>query len=94
MAWWRNEGGRGRIYFSVFLSSRWMEAIAVSDPAVDSRTPVVSFQGSTIRVYYRTSNGPAFTDVVFLLPDTINDDINPFENVIVGDPGGANEMGQ
>ena len=95
MAWWRNEGGHGRIYFSVFLSTRWMDPIPVSDSAVDSRSPAISFQGSAIRVAYRTPNGPRYTDIVFAMPDTINDDITPFGNMVVGEPeGGSNEMGQ
>jgi len=95
MAWWRNEGGRGRIYFTVFLSTRWMDAIAVSNSAVDSRSPVISFQGSTVRVSYRTPQGPGYTDIVITPQETINDDITPFESLVVGDPeGGANEMEQ
>jgi len=34
VAWWRNEGGSGRIYISVFLGSRWMTSLAISTEGV------------------------------------------------------------
>jgi hypothetical protein len=94
LAWWRNEGGHGQVYFTVFLSSRWMDPVTVSDPLVDSRSPVIGFEGSAIRIEYRTPQGPVSRDIVFAAPETINDDINPFENVVVGDTGGPSELGQ
>ena len=91
LAWWRNEQGVGRVYLSTFLSSRWSEPQAVSDSGVDSRYPELNVDGSLIVVSYVTASGPEerFT-VLEPGPDSINDDLNPFESfspVEEEDPG-------
>jgi hypothetical protein len=91
LAWWRNEQGVGRVYVSVFLSSRWSDPRAVSDAGVDSRYPKLSVDGSLIAVSYTTASGAEERFTVFAPgPDSINDDLNPFETfspVEEEDPG-------
>jgi hypothetical protein len=77
--WWRDEEGGGRVYVSVFLANRWMPAYLISDPQVDSRYPsLLSIEpDGSLSVEYATPEGTVSGIVVFELPDTIVDDINP-----------------
>ena len=86
LAWWRNEGGNGRVYFSMFLRSRWMIPVLVSDEGVDSTSPeiTISAQG-TIRVQYQTPSGTVVREVRFDKPATITDDTTPFGRVTLYD---------
>ena len=85
MAWSRNEDGKGRAYFAFLLSARWMEPIAVSD------FTVVSFPDPAAPVVVHGIPGGAATKDISPVPtkETINEDINPFENVVVGEPEGS-----
>jgi len=77
--WWSlDESGRGRIWISVFLVTRWMEPFAVSDPLVDARLPEINVtpQGY-IDVDFDTPDGRVSQMVMFSEPVTITDDINP-----------------
>lgn len=79
VVWWRDEQGVGRVYLSVFLDTRFMDPLAVSDGGVDSRHPSVAVEGDLIVVRYETPGGPAQRVLSFSAQDSINDDINPFE---------------
>lgn len=77
--WWsRGEAGRGRIWVSVFLMTRWMEPFAVSDPLVDAQRPGIHVtpQGY-INVDFDTPEGRVSQLVMFVEPVTITDDIHP-----------------
>jgi len=77
-AWWRNEGGIGRIYVSLFLQTRWMVPFAVSDAGTDSWTPRIFVQaGGVIQVQFQTPTGSQFRIVRFGGPTTITDDLDP-----------------
>src|SRR4029079_9017541 len=39
VAWWRDDGGAGQVFVSVFLVTRWSDPIMLSDSGVDSRNP-------------------------------------------------------
>lgn len=85
VAWWRNEGGSGRIYISVFLDQWWMQSIAVSDGGVDSRYPTIEVvQQDELIVRYDTPTGRVEQTIFFDLPVTITDDINPLDFVYPG----------
>lgn len=78
LVWWREEGGRGRVYLSIWLHSDWMKAYAVSDLGLDARYPTVETLGtSTIRVEYDTDDGPVTQLIQFDRPVTITDDLDP-----------------
>lgn len=80
VAWWRDEGGAGRVYFSLYLASRWLEAIPVSEVSVDARYPSVELVGTdTVRVSFDTPEGRVRHTIRFLPPDTITDDLNPLD---------------
>ena len=82
VAWWRNEGGVGRVYLSTFLGTTWMEAYPVSDLGLDGRYPSIEvLQGGTLILRYETQEGPVEQSVIFDLPVTITEDINPLDFV-------------
>ncbi len=83
IAWWSNEDGVGRIFLSMFLDNgTWMEAYPVSGWGVDSRYPTVEIvAGGTLIVRYFTPEGHVEQTVVFDLPETITEDINPLDFV-------------
>jgi hypothetical protein len=85
VAWWRNEGGTGRVYISVFLAYFWMPAYAVSDAGQDSRWPTLEVDSQTsIKVRYKTDEGTVEQMVYFDFPVTITDDINPLDFIYMG----------
>ena len=78
LVWWRNEGGVGRVYLSIFLQSIWMAEIPVSDEGVDARNPRVSINDDkTIAIDFQTPSGFQSRTVSFDWPVSINDDITP-----------------
>ncbi len=83
VAWWRDEGGVGRVYLSKYLGTTWMEAYPVSGSDVDGRYPGIEVLegGTLIIVTYDTPDGPVEQAVNFDLPETITEDINPLDYV-------------
>ena len=82
ITWWRDEGGVGRVYLSTYLGTTWMEAYPVSGLGVDSRYPSVEVRESgTVIVRYDTPEGHVEQAVIFDLPVTITEDINPLDFV-------------
>ncbi len=60
IAWWRDEGGVGRIYLSTYLGTTWMEAYPVSGLGVDSRYPSIEvLEAGTLILRYDTTDGRA-----------------------------------
>lgn len=79
MVWWRNEGGRGRIYVSVMLAQGWLAPYPVTDGSVDSRYPSLELGDGWVRVGFETPDGTVSQLVEFEVPVTITEDINPLE---------------
>jgi len=78
--WWRDVGGRGEVYLSLFLVHRWMQPYLVSDAGEDARFPSVELlDETTIRITYETPAGTRVRVVKFHPPTTITDDLNPLE---------------
>jgi len=78
LTWWRDEDGVGRVYLSLFLVTRWMPPLLVSDPEVDSRNPRLGVQeDGSVRVEFDTPQGPETRVVLLALPATITDDLDP-----------------
>jgi hypothetical protein len=85
VAWWRNERGVGRVYVSVFLATSWMQPFAVSETGADGRYPtIVAVTDDELVVHYTTPDGLVEQSVLFGLPITITDDINPLDFVQTG----------
>lgn len=93
LVWSREENGVSTIQFSAFLLNTWMPGFQISDEDVNSRYPVIVerfFNG--IRVEFDTANGRVAKWVMFNLPVTITDDINPLNHVRVkGAPNHVND---
>jgi hypothetical protein len=85
VVWWRNEAGTGRVFLSVFLDPYWMTPLDVSEPGVDGRHPTLEFNGdSTLVVRFVTPEGVVEQLILFNVPVTITDDINPLDFVHPG----------
>lgn len=93
LVWWRNENGTGRVYLSVFLSTRWMTAFPVSEPGVDSVFPDVTvLPDGKIEVAYDTPEGRMVRIVTFARPSTITDDVTPWGSMAAGPPTAADSL--
>jgi len=79
MVWWRESAGRGQVFISVFLQTRWLSPFRVTSGSVDARYPSLTVLGfDQLRVDYETSAGTVTQMVEFERPVTITDDINPY----------------
>ena len=96
VAWWRDESGVGRVYLSIFLVTRWMISYPVSDAVGDGRYPSIHIdENGRIVVDYATPQGQETRVIVFNRPDTITDDLNPFDNNTLSDaPEESDEFGK
>jgi len=84
LAWWSEEGGQGRVYFSLFLQTRWMTPLLVSTDDVDARNADIEvLSDSEIRVEYDTPEGRVERHILIDRPTTITDDIDPFSQFYV-----------
>jgi len=78
MAWYRAESQGGAIYFSIFLSSRWMTPIRVSTIGVNSTDPQLIVTSDAHAVdCYMTPHGLRTQNITIPTTDTITDDIDP-----------------
>jgi hypothetical protein len=85
VVWWRDENGTGRVYLSAFLDPIWMRPFAVSEEGVDGRYPSIEVvEPGTFVISFQTPEGVAEQTIVFDLPVTITDDINPLDFVHTG----------
>ena len=84
VGWWRENSGRGRVFLSLFLTTRWMVPLMLSDPDEDARSPsIVILPDRRIQVTYTTPSGTVTKMVVNNAGATITDDINPFNTYSV-----------
>ena len=81
VAWWTNRDGSGQIFFSMFLETRWMTPLRISDGSVDARHPMLSITPTEITIGYRTPDGSEVFELGFARPTTITDDIDPLDYV-------------
>jgi hypothetical protein len=78
LVWWAEEEGTARVYFSFFLTSRWLEPVQISDLGEDSRHPVMEvIAPGYLRVQYETPSGILERTVKLSSIDSITDDISP-----------------
>jgi hypothetical protein len=86
LAWWRDESGIGVVYYTMFLTTRWMLALPVSDPGVDSRYPsITALPDGRIRITYVTPFGNESRIIAKTTGATITDDINPFKSLSISE---------
>jgi hypothetical protein len=79
LSWWRDDGGVGQVWLSLFLQTKWMAPFLVSDAGVDSVGPTITMLSDTrVRIDYTTAQGTISRTVEFNRPATITDDATPF----------------
>jgi hypothetical protein len=84
VTWWRQDSGKGRVYISLFLTTRWMVPLPLSEPEEDARAPsIVICPDRKIQVTYVTQSGTVTKLVTPNAGATITDDINPFNTFSV-----------
>lgn len=78
MVWWRQTGGHGTVYFSLYRESRWTEPVRVSPLNLNARHPslFISAQGA-VYVKYKTRLGSIVQPIRLDGSRSITDDINP-----------------
>jgi hypothetical protein len=76
-SWWRAET---HAVFGLFLSTGWLEPLPLIDPIVTVEHPASAVFRPNPGAYSTKDVGPTPTQ------DTINEDINPFDHRVVGDP--------
>ena len=82
LAWWTDEGGVGRVYFSMYLDTRWMAAYGISDAAVDSRDPQITVNDDgSITIEFITPDGLRAKTIQIISGHSINDDFDPFNSM-------------
>lgn len=87
MVYWSEEGGKGRVYLSLFMATKWMKPIPISPVDLDSRAPEISVgRFGRIVVEYDSDEGRMNQIVLFSWPGTITDDINPQGRLTLRDP--------
>jgi len=87
VAYWSEEGGKGRVYLSLFLATRWMKPIPISAAELDSRAPEIRLgKFGRVVVEYDTDEGRMSQVVLLSDPGTITDDINPQGRLTLRDP--------
>lgn len=84
VAWWTNLDGSGQVFFSMYLETRWMTPLRVSDGGVDARYPTLTITPTEVTISYRTPQGSEVFDLLFSRPATITDDIDPLDYVADG----------
>ena len=75
---WTSLDQTGSVYFSIFLTTRWMTPILVSAPGLDARHPTLSvLDDSLVQITFETSSGTVTRSLMIPSSDTITDDIDP-----------------
>jgi hypothetical protein len=78
VAWWSDEGGFGKVYFSLFLETRWMTQFQISADGVDSRYPEMTInEDGSVTIGFETPNGQEFRTILFNDGVGIVDDAEP-----------------
>ena len=86
---WVNQSpvGTSEIYYSVYLSSRWMMPLRVSAEGEGARDPEITIlDDGSAQVSYQTDEGPVVRTLRVTRPWTITDDITPFGSMSVSEP--------
>jgi hypothetical protein len=86
----RTPDGESEIRFSMFLATRWMPSLRVSDATEVATDPsLTALADGAIQVTYETQQGQVTRTLRIPRPWTITDDITPFGSLNVSDPRGA-----
>jgi hypothetical protein len=92
LVWWRG-GAVGEVVFSTRVGGRWTPPMLLSDPAVDSRRPAVSIEGTRATVSWTTPAGivtQTFDTAVLVTSATDLMD-TPIPPGNTADPGGESD---
>lgn len=77
VAWWTDDNGHGTVYVSIFLGSRWMPPLRVSEEKVDASYPRLRIEPDGLSIVYRTPTGRVEHKMQLNHPASITDDIDP-----------------
>lgn len=81
LTWSREHDGISEVQYSTFRNRRWSTPVVVSERGVDSRYPViVGFGPGSVDIEYTTPDEVVVKRVLFSVPGTITDDINPMRH--------------
>lgn len=82
LAWWSDDLGTGKIYFSMYVGDTWSGRFLVSDASVDSRYPTITVnpEGS-IDVEYLTPQGIETRTLFISKGVSINEDSDPIFSI-------------
>jgi hypothetical protein len=84
VSWWTDEGGLGKVYFSLYLDTRWMARYQISTDGVDSRYPVMTInEDGSVTIVYETPTGSEARTVVFVEDVSITDDADPIGTLTI-----------
>jgi hypothetical protein len=82
--WLSRAAGPATVELSIFLVSRWMAPLAISDPGEDAMNPAIAFlPDGHIQVSYDTIAAHVTKLISFARPLTITDELTPFPSVTV-----------
>jgi len=77
----REHDGSSEVRFSTWQKRSWTDPVLVSEPGVDSRYPViVGFGPGSVDIEFTTPDSVVVKRVLFSVPGTITDDINPMRH--------------
>lgn len=81
LTWSVDREGVSEVLYSTWRNRRWTTPLVVSEMGVDSRYPViVGFGPGSVDIEYTTPDEVVVKRVVFSVPGTITDDINPMRH--------------
>ena len=82
LAWWSDDLGTGKIYFSMYIGDTWSGRFLVSDAAVDSRYPTITVNpDGTIDVEFLTPRGIETRTLFVSKGVSINEDSDPIFSI-------------
>jgi len=84
VSWWADEGGLGKVYFSLYLDTKWMARYQISADGVDSRYPEMTInEDGSVTIVYETPRGAETRTVVFVEGVSITDDADPIGTLTI-----------
>jgi hypothetical protein len=79
MVWMSQDDSSSTVYLSIFQGGKWMSPYRVSDPGELAIRPAIEvLADGSVLASYDTSTLHVVKTIIFAVPTTITDDLNPF----------------